>query len=164
LKTLIENLKTLKPENLGLEKAEKVNKGIGIRNIFEKGGLRITLYYMPEGEIMKLHNHPSMLVITYILHGNLQAEMYTPQGDNMTFSKEKSNLNSGDVAFIDGMRTNDKNLHELTATENTYFIDILFPDYDEAKECLFFELDEEINDTTYKLKETDSQEVDFFEI
>jgi hypothetical protein len=42
-------------------------------------------------------------------------------------------MGEGEVAFIDGMRTNDKNIHQLKAIENTFFIDILFPDYDEAK-------------------------------
>jgi len=59
--------------------------GIGIRNIFEKGGLRITLYYMPKEEAMQLHNHPSMLVITYMLKGTLEAEIFSPTTTEMAY-------------------------------------------------------------------------------
>ena len=51
----------------------------------------------------------------------------------MRFLKENATMIAGDFSLIDGMRTHDKNLHELKATESAFFLDILFPDYNEAK-------------------------------
>lgn len=56
-----------------------------------------------------------MLVITYILKGLISAELFSPLEDGITFEREKQNWTAGNVAFIDGMRTNNKNLHELKA-------------------------------------------------
>lgn len=56
-----------------------------------------------------------MLVITYILKGLISAELYSPLEDCSTFGREKQDWAAGNVAFIDGMRTNDNNLHELKA-------------------------------------------------
>lgn len=42
---------------------------------------------MPAGEIMQLHNHPAMLVVTYILKGTLETEIYTPENDHLTFDQ-----------------------------------------------------------------------------
>ena len=46
---------------MGLREKEKViTKGTGIFNLFDEYPLRISIYYLPLGEIMKLHNHPKM--------------------------------------------------------------------------------------------------------
>ena len=105
----------MKFESLGLDKASNITAGIGIRNIFKKGGLRISFYYLPKGEVMKMHDHPEMLVITFVIKGLISADVYSPLEDCITFEREKQDWTSGNVAFIDGMRTNNKNLHELKA-------------------------------------------------
>ena len=52
-------MKGLKYEDLALDKTtENITAGIGIRNIFKNSGLRISLYYLPKGEVMKMHDHP----------------------------------------------------------------------------------------------------------
>lgn len=47
-----------------------------------------------------------MLVVTYILKGALQAQIYSPNTENMIFEKETIHLSSGNISFIDGFRTN----------------------------------------------------------
>jgi len=85
---------------------------------------------MPAGETMKLHSHPSMLVVSYMIRGRLEAKIYSPTITAGVFEKETLLLSPGAVSYIDGMRTNNRNLHEFHAIEDSYFLDILFPDYD----------------------------------
>lgn len=71
-----------------------------------------------------------MLVASFIFKGKLEAKIYSPTENLLIFNKETVIIKEGEMSFIDGLRTNDNNLHELKAIENTYFLDILFPDYD----------------------------------
>jgi hypothetical protein len=95
-----------------------------------------------------------MLVATYIIKGKVQANVYSPTATPFVFNKETLTLEMGSASFIDGLRTNNKNLHELRAIEDTYFLDILFPDYDEKRECSFFEEELQISENSFQLKLT----------
>lgn len=58
---------------------------------------------------MQLHNHPSMLVVTYILKGFLLTESYTHEADDQRlsiFSRQDHELRNGNIVYIDGLRTN----------------------------------------------------------
>jgi hypothetical protein len=46
-------------------------KAIGIRNLFEDPNLRLTVYYLEQGNIMKLHDHNEMHVVSKVLRGRL---------------------------------------------------------------------------------------------
>jgi quercetin dioxygenase-like cupin family protein len=65
---------------------------------------------MPKGEVMKLHNHPEMEVINYILRGKMEAKVYTPLLNNI-YKKETHVLEPKHVSFIDGLLTKENNLH-----------------------------------------------------
>lgn len=157
-------LKDLRLQDLGVNKEKLETRGVGYRNILEKKGLRITIYMLPVGETIKLHNHPAMLVVSYVIQGRLEATLYSPTGSPGLYNKETSRLESESLSYIDGLRTNHKNLHEFRAVEDTYFIDILFPDYDDKRECTFFQEVEAINEFVFKLKPTDPGEMTFFPI
>lgn len=51
--------------------ATQNKNAIGIRNIFENPNLRLTVYYLQEGNIMKLHDHNEMHVISKVLSGKI---------------------------------------------------------------------------------------------
>jgi quercetin dioxygenase-like cupin family protein len=53
------------------KKEEVITSGLGICRIYEKHPLRISLYYIPAGETMKLHDHPGMEVISYLFKGKM---------------------------------------------------------------------------------------------
>jgi hypothetical protein len=139
-----QSLRGLRLQDLAICEEKLEARGIGYRNLLEKKGLRITLYFLPAGETIKLHNHPAMLVVSYVVEGQLQAKLYSPTGSPALYNKETSTLGRDTVSYIDGLRTNHKNLHEFLALEDTYFLDILFPDYDDKRECTFFEEEEAI--------------------
>jgi hypothetical protein len=52
---------------------------------------------------MKLHNHPGMQVVSYVLQGELEAKLYTPLGDN-SYEKATLKLQPPSLSFIDGLR------------------------------------------------------------
>lgn len=99
---------------LQLDHASTITSGIGIRNIFEFDSMRMTIYYLPQGEVMKLHDHPRMQVISYVLRGKMEARIYSPLPDR-TYDKETAVLEEKSVRFIDGCRTTRDNLHEFVA-------------------------------------------------
>lgn len=87
------------------KKASTITKGVGICNIMDQYPLRITVYYLPQGEIMKLHDHPTMEVVSYLLQGKMQAQLYTPIEQDI-YTKRVATLTKGCCSFIDGQRGN----------------------------------------------------------
>lgn len=65
--------------NLDIPFAPPINsRSIGARNIFSHPELRLSIFHIPHKKTMKLHNHPKMHVLTYILHGNMLASLFNP--------------------------------------------------------------------------------------
>jgi hypothetical protein len=157
-------LRAVRLQDLTIVPEKLESRGIGYRNVLEKKGLRITIYFLPAGETIKLHNHPAMLVVSYVVQGRLEAKLYSPTHSPGLYNKETSTLGGEAVSYIDGLRTNTRNLHEFRALEDTYFIDILFPDYDDKRECTFFEEQDALPDSTFRLRPTDPGELNFFPI
>ena len=54
-----------------------MTEGIAMGNIYFNHPLRISVYFLPKGETMKLHDHPNMEVVNYILKGKMQADVFT---------------------------------------------------------------------------------------
>lgn len=71
-----------------------IQQGVGICNFYAEQALRVTAYYLPQGEIMKLHDHPQMEIISYMLRGKMQASVYTHVEDNR-YSKKTTVLSKG---------------------------------------------------------------------
>lgn len=93
---------------------------------------------------MKLHDHPQMEIISYLLQGQMKVNLYTHLSDCI-YRRERKTLQKGDYSLIDGCRDSHNNLHEFVAVEPSYFIDIIFPDYDVGRPCRFFEEISEID-------------------
>ena len=102
---------------------------------------------------MPLHNHPKMMVIAYLVQGSIQGKLYSQTSVDMVFLKKEIKLGKKQFACIDGLRTMEYNLHEFEALEDTLILDILFPDYDEERDCSFYKEEEEISKTEWKLTE-----------
>lgn len=64
---------------------------IGARNIFSHPQLRITIFHIPQNKTMKLHNHPHMHVLTYILQGSMLAKIFNqhPKKSDLYLKTEK---------------------------------------------------------------------------
>lgn len=101
---------SLPPFKFGSKIAERT-----LQTALDDDGLRISLYYMPKGTRMPLHDHPQMMVLTFILEGQVSATLYSPTIHHSIFFKEEITLKSQSFALIDGIRTNERNLHQLYA-------------------------------------------------
>ena len=101
---------------------------VGIRTIYSHKNLRLSVYHLPKNLIMKMHDHPSMQVMTYVLAGNMKARTLTHKKKNL-FEQKIKDIGIKDIMTIDGI---EDNMHEFVGGENgCTFLDILFPDYDE---------------------------------
>lgn len=61
-------------------------RAIGISTLYSDDDLRISAYFLPKGLTMPLHDHPNMFVLGMVLHGIMQAKLYTKLG-GMTYKK-----------------------------------------------------------------------------
>lgn len=78
-----------------------------------------------------------MQVVSYVLKGKIKASLYTKQGENYT--KKVKILTDNSLSFIEQDEHLLNNLHEFEATVPTFFIDILFPDYDMDRPGIYYE-------------------------
>ena len=56
--------------------------------------VRISLYYIPKGITMKIHDHPKMEVISYLVKGKMKASLFTHKHDDI-YSKTSAILGPG---------------------------------------------------------------------
>lgn len=102
-----------------------------------------------------------MEVVNYLLQGKMQAKLYTHLEKDI-YLKKVVTLTKGSCSFIDGQRGKIENLHEFYAIEPTFFLDIIFPDYDyTTRPCIFFEEEEILDEERVRLKEVFDEEVNF---
>jgi quercetin dioxygenase-like cupin family protein len=62
-------LKQIEASQFGLPDLEMMASRIAERTLFDHGGLRVSLFFIPKGKTMPLHDHPGMIVIAYVLQG-----------------------------------------------------------------------------------------------
>ena len=88
---------------------------------------------------MKLHDHPTMKVITYILEGSMEARIFnkekTDNGETV-FRKTVKYFERNQIALIEGEKDN---FHEFVGGDDSCkFLDIIFPDYDDVHRKLTY--------------------------
>lgn len=110
---ILSALQRIRFEGLGMQPITSAT-GIGVRNILIQGPLRITIYHLPQGKIMKLHDHPQMEVVNYVIKGTMQANIYSHLNGN-SYRRETQVLKGNSIKYIDGMYTKEDNLHEFKA-------------------------------------------------
>lgn len=53
--------------NLNIDKFNHIKQNIGCGNIYNEDDLRISIYYVPKNNLMKLHDHDNMKVLSYLI-------------------------------------------------------------------------------------------------
>ena len=117
--------------------------------------MRISIYFIPQGTRIPLHDHPTMHVISKILKGRIDCDCYQLQDPSHQVTKPKEylksledtipvefplliatksshDLTSGDVVCL----TPENNLHTMYAREDCIFLDVICPDYDRVDKFL----------------------------
>jgi hypothetical protein len=100
----------------------------------------VTIFPLPRGAVLPLHDHPDMTVVSKVLHGRMRVESFE-------WADRDASL-----ARILGTRDVDENaeplviagtLHRITALTDCAFIDVFAPYYDEARPCRYYRIVEQ---------------------
>jgi len=108
--------------------------------------IQIDIFCVPKGMHLNLHDHPNTVVITKVLHGNINQrsldlvdKSYQNREQSAVVEEEKftnnpieleailhadKNLGLNDITFLTPDRGN---IHSFTANDNTIFLDISIP-------------------------------------
>jgi hypothetical protein len=99
---------------------------------------RVSLFLLPAGAVIPLHDHPDMIVLMRVVLGRVRvisldwvdrrALLARPSGARV--------LGAGDDV-VDADPT-DRNLHAVEALEPSAFLDVLTPDYAHDRPCTYF--------------------------
>jgi len=125
--------------------------GISFINIFEDQDICVGVFCLGKGSFLDLHDHPNMLVMTKYLMGSVQYRsldlvdksqqiklptlLYQDERTDIigtqleaTVRTEKV-IKAGEISYL---TPDNGNIHKFTALENTAFLDILLPNYNET--------------------------------
>ncbi|HEV7671235.1 MAG TPA: hypothetical protein VGS22_22180 [Thermoanaerobaculia bacterium] len=116
------------------------------RVLFERPAIHASLFLVPAGRELPLHDHPEMTVLLRVLAGRLEISSFDwiPGRPGFARARPARRLSPGDRCDVLGPR--DGNLHHLRALEDTAFVDLFSPYYDEAagRPCSYFRQDGEV--------------------
>ena len=100
-----------------------------------------SIFALSDGEIIPMHDHPSLDVITKILRGRIRVRTYewVDATNLVACDRGETVIGDGDDAFV--LRKSPGTLHTLTALEPTAFLDLFAPYYDEVERpCRYYKV------------------------
>jgi hypothetical protein len=116
------------------------------RVLFERPDLHASLFLVPAGRELPLHDHPEMTVLLRVLAGRVEISSFDWVAGSPGVARPRPPRTVGPDDPCDVLRPRDGNLHHLRALEDTAFVDLFSPYYDEAagRPCTYFRPDGEI--------------------
>ena len=116
------------------------------RLLFERPDVHASLFLVPVGRELPLHDHPEMTVLLRVLAGRLEIRSFdwVPGSPGQARARPARTVGPRDRCDVLGPR--DGNLHHLRALEDTAFVDLFSPYYDEAagRPCTYFRQEGEV--------------------
>ena len=135
---------TLTELGLDLEYVQNAKDSVCM-NIVNCNQFDIAVFIIPKGRQLPLHDHPSMVVLSKVIVGELKVRCFSPDTLN-----RRGITSAGRASLISStMRTSSDaawmltpvlgNVHELKAEETTIMFDVLMPPYSEPERpCNFY--------------------------
>ena len=135
---------TLTELGLDLDYVQNAKESVCM-NIVNCNEFDIAVFIIPKGRQLPLHDHPSMVVLSKVIVGELNVRCFSP--DNLN---RRGRTSAGKASLISSsMRTSNNaawmltpvlgNVHELKADETTIVFDVLMPPYLEPERpCNFY--------------------------
>jgi len=116
------------------------------RLLFERPDLHASLFLVPAGRELPLHDHPGMTVLLRVLAGRLEIRSFDWVPGSPGFARARPARTVGPRDCCDVLGPRDGNLHHLRALEDTAFVDLFSPYYDEeaGRPCTYFRQEGEI--------------------
>jgi quercetin dioxygenase-like cupin family protein len=124
--------------------------------ILDQPGMHSSLFYLPQGAVIPLHDHPSMTVISKVLQGRLRVRTLAWLDLEQGLARDEGE----DEVAADGraivMEPRPGVLHEITALTECVFLDLFSPYYaeEEGRDCSYYEAESAL-DCTLKLRRRD---------
>eukprot|EP00128_Syssomonas_multiformis_P010119 Colp12_sorted_trinity150504_noHs@30152 len=156
-------MKSLSALSVALDKTPRPGDGeVTYGHIFENDYLTMGVFLMKKGTKIPLHDHPDMYVLSKVIYGSIRLVAYDvviPVQSNRQVSCSEYLTNKSllqgytrlchktvDMVLKEGDIHTTKpmdggNFHEIEALEDTAFVDIMSPPYDNyrGRECFYYE-------------------------
>ncbi len=116
------------------------------RLLFERPDVHASLFLVPAGRELPLHDHPEMTVLLRVLAGRLEIRSFDWVSGSPGLARARAARTVGPRDRCDVLGPRDGNLHHLRALEDTAFVDLFSPYYDEAagRPCTYFRQEGEV--------------------
>ncbi|MEK7483231.1 MAG: hypothetical protein AABZ60_02745 [Planctomycetota bacterium] len=109
--------------------------------IYTAPEFEINLLMIPQGRGIPLHDHPQMKVWLKVLWGTLSVQSYDWAEDypyeGLAHLTQRATCNGATETLC--ITPKQYNLHEIYATENCAFLDVLFPPYSDERPCHYYQ-------------------------
>ena len=133
------------------------------RLLFERPNLHASLFLVPAGRELPLHDHPEMTVLLRVLAGRMEISSFDWVPDSPGLARPRPPRTVGAADRCDVLRPADGNLHRLRALEDSAFVDLFSPYYDEAagRPCTYYRPDGEVEvDRERRVRMVEAPELD----
>ena len=99
-----------------------------------------TVFPLPRGAVLPLHDHPAMTVVSKVLHGRMRVESFEWADREASLARV---LGARDVDETTEPLVITGTLHRIAALTDCAFIDVFSPYYDEARPCRYYRIAEQ---------------------
>jgi hypothetical protein len=166
----MEEMKRVKLEEVGLTESILRTKSTSYSmDIVCAENYQMSVFVLPKGCMIPLHNHPHMTVCSKLLIGSMHLRSFTPQQSSWSFFTNEKTAASLD---FDGIKSssddpwlltpNKDNVHEFSAITDCVILDILLPPYGEPhRPCIFYKASSQSQisgEDTWQLREMTVEE------
>ena len=147
LSALAAEMATLSPDDLDVD-LSTLDRGAPWteRLLFERPNLHASLFLVPAGRELPLHDHPEMTVLLRVLAGRMEISSFDWVPGRPGLARPRPPRTVGPADPCDVLRPEDGNLHHLRALEDAAFVDLFSPYYDESagRPCTYYRMDGEV--------------------
>jgi 2-aminoethanethiol dioxygenase/cysteine oxidase family protein/ATP-grasp domain-containing protein len=109
--------------------------------LLDRPGVHASLFCLPEGAVIPLHDHPAMTVISKVLYGRLSMRtlLWTDPEAGLARDEGQQELDMEDQALV--LADRHGVLHELVALSDCIFLDLFAPYYaeEEGRDCSYYQ-------------------------
>jgi hypothetical protein len=140
-------LREIDPSDVGLpERLQGLRRGGDWQevNVCTTPSFRASLFLMPAGGTMPIHDHPGMNGLLTVLWGRVRIRSYDWAEGRPGLARVTSDGILGPADGPQPLGPRKDNLHRLDAVEESAFLDLLTPDYSEedGRPCAYYAEDE----------------------
>jgi hypothetical protein len=135
---------------------------VSFAEIYNDGFLVVALMKLPEKYEYGFHDHPSMIVLSKVLEGEIAFEFMEIENQSEFYS---SHPKIGDTAWArlcdrtlvrgggcTGLLPRARNIHGMTAKKTTVLLEVLFNYYDDERPCSSFDISGQGEEGRYQLR------------